>query len=69
MPAGIRGLNLSTRAVNILREQGIATMGELRKWASQANRKHLATVFNLGPKTLSEIRFAIHEYDRKQSGS
>lgn len=62
--AGIRGLELSTRARNILAEEGIATIGELRDWASQANSKHLATVINLGPKTLAEIRFALHGLER-----
>ena len=63
--ATIKALDLSTRARNILREEGVATMDELRAWASQANRKHLSTVFNLGPKTLAEIRFALHEFDQK----
>lgn len=61
--AGIRSLDLSMRARNILAEEGIATIAELREWVSQANRKHLATVFNLGPKTLAEIRFALHAFD------
>jgi len=62
--ASIRGLELSTRARRILAEQGIATIGELRAWVSQANSRHLATVFNPGPKTLAEIRFALHAFDQ-----
>jgi len=59
----IRGLELSTRARKILADEGVATVGELRAWASQANSRHLATVYKLGPKTLAEIRFALHAFD------
>ncbi len=63
--ASIRRLELSTRARNILAEEGIATVGELRAWASQANARHLATVSSLGPRTLAEIRFELHAFDQR----
>lgn len=66
MSQGIRGLNFSTRARNILREEGIATIPELQQWASEANRKHLSIVHGLGPKTLAEIRFALYEAGRSK---
>lgn len=52
-------LDLSTRAFNILHEEGIRSVAEAREWASQANEEHLRAVPGLGPVTLQEIREAV----------
>ena len=51
-------LNVSTRAKNIFRAEGLETVEEVVEWAHPRNERHLRTVPNLGPVTLAQIRAA-----------